>query len=95
MKLALRIIYNDGVHQDTDAVFADFVAFERTWNRSISKLEEEIRLTDLAWLSWHSQKRQGKVTEPFDPQWLNKVEEVEIRDTEEPDSPLAINQPTV
>jgi len=61
---------------------------ERTWNRSVAKLEEELRLTDIAWLAWHSEKRRGKTTEPFDPAWLNLVETVEIAEDEAGENPL-------
>jgi hypothetical protein len=88
MKIALKITFNNGVQAQADAVFADFVAFERTWNRSVAKLEEELRLTDIAWLAWHSEKRRGKTTEPFDPAWLNLVETVEIAEDETGENPL-------
>ena len=39
MKLALTIKTLNGESTDVTARFADFVAFERTWNRSIAKLE--------------------------------------------------------
>ena len=57
MKIALRVTYNDGTTSDVDAVFADFVSFERTWQRSVTKFEAEIRLTDLAWLAWSAEAR--------------------------------------
>jgi hypothetical protein len=82
MKIALKVTFNNGEQVKADAVFADFVAFERTWNRSIAKLEEELRLTDIAWLAWHSEKRRGRTQEAFDPIWLNNVETVEIDEDE-------------
>lgn len=88
MKIALTIVFNNGERVDTDAVFADFVAFERTWNRSVAKLEAELRLTDIAWLAWHSEKRKMRTNEPFDPQWINSIETVEIREDATGDTPL-------
>lgn len=82
MKIALRVQYNDGTTQDVDAVFADFVAFERTWSRSVARFETEIRLTDLAWLCWQSLSRQRKTAMKFDPDWIGTVENVEIREDE-------------
>jgi hypothetical protein len=93
MKIALKITFNNGTQVDADAVFADFVAFERTWNRSVAKLEQELRLTDIAWLAWHSEKRRMKTTEPFDPTWLNTVETVEIAEDDQGDTPLDTAQP--
>jgi hypothetical protein len=63
-------------------VFADFVAFERTWSRSVARFETEIRLTDLAWLAWHSETRCRKTSLKFDPDWINTVTNVEIREDE-------------
>lgn len=82
MKIPLRITFNNGQVHEADAVFPDFVAFERTWNRSVAKLENELRLTDLAWLAWHSEKRRGLTTDQFDPNWINTVELVEPREEE-------------
>lgn len=82
MKIALSVEFIDGSKSDVDAVFADFVAFERTWQRSVAKFETEIRLTDLAWLAWHSEKRTKKTSLPFDPDWINTVVTVEIREDE-------------
>ena len=88
MKIALEITFNDSRKVKSDAVFADFVSFERTWNRSVANLETEIRLTDIAWLAWHSEKRRGNTTSQFDPDWLNTVETVQIAEDENGDSPL-------
>jgi len=87
MKIALRVVYTDGKTSDVDAVFADFVGFERTWQRSVAKFEQEIRLTDLAWLAWSSETRAKKTAAKFDPDWINTVETVEIRTDEEPADP--------
>ncbi len=82
MKIALKVVFNDGTTQACDAVFADFVAFERTWTRSVAKLEQDLRITDLAWLCWHSLTRTRKTALKFDPDWINTVETVEIREDE-------------
>jgi hypothetical protein len=83
MKIALKVVFNDGTHENCDAVFADFVAFERTWSRSVAKLEQDLRITDLAWLCWHSLTRTRKTSMKFDPDWINTVENVEIREEEQ------------
>lgn len=82
MKIALQVEFNDGIKTPVDAVFADFVAFERTWSRSVARFETEIRLTDLAWLAWHSETRCRKTALKFDPDWINTVTNVEIREDE-------------
>jgi hypothetical protein len=75
-------------------VFADFVAFERVWSRSVTKFEQELRLTDLAWLAWHSEKRRKETSQPFDPDWISLLEEIKIAETDGDDVPLEISQPT-
>jgi len=82
MKIELKVTFVDGVTKDVDAVFADFVAFERTWNRSVTQFEKELRLTDLAWLAWNALKRAKETDKQFDPEWLVTVSEIEIRDDE-------------
>jgi hypothetical protein len=79
MKIELSVTYNDGTKRDVNAVFSDFVAFERTWNRSVTKFEEELRLTDLAWIAWHSEKRTKNTASQFEPDWIDTVAEIDIR----------------
>jgi len=87
VKLALTVKPIDGESYDVIARFGDFVAFERTWNRSVAKLESEMRLTDIAWLAWQVSKRIGRTTAAFDPEWIQNVDEVVVRD-EPADIPL-------
>jgi hypothetical protein len=92
MKIALTVHYTDGETRDVTARFADFVSFERTWSRSVAKFEQEIRLTDLAWLAWSAETRAKNTTLKFDPDWIQTVEEVEMADdskAEEGGNPLA------
>jgi hypothetical protein len=78
MKIDLTVKLIEGEPVDITARFADFVAFERTWNRSVAKLETDTRLTDIAWLAWHVMKRTRLTTLAFDPDWINTVDEVAI-----------------
>lgn len=84
MKIGITVTFNDGNQKQVDAVFADFVAFERSWNRSVTKFDEELRLTDLAWLAWHSEKRRKQHSMQFDPEWIETIESIEIKLDEEP-----------
>lgn len=94
MKIALTVELNDGTKKDVDAVFADFVGFERTWQRSVTKFEQELRLTDLAWLAWSALTRTGETALKFDPEWIRTVTQVLTRDEETPvtldDNPLEV-----
>lgn len=87
MKLSLTVKPLEGEPYDVIARFGDFVAFERTWNRSVAKLESEMRLTDIAWLAWQVSKRIGRTNAAFDPEWIQSVDEVTVKD-ETGDSPL-------
>lgn len=92
MKIALRVEYADGTIEDVDATFADFVGFERTWQRSVVKFEQELRLTDLAWLAWSALTHRGKTKAKFDPDWIRTVEDVKPR--EDADTPLPSSEMT-
>ncbi|CAB5229656.1 hypothetical protein UFOVP1566_10 [uncultured Caudovirales phage] len=94
MKIQLTVTYTDGETQDVEAVFADFVAFERVWSRSVARFEQEIRLTDLAWLAWSAETRAGRTFKKFDPEWIATVEDVATTGIEEGGSPLETTQPT-
>lgn len=87
MRLALKVEYHTGESEDVDAVFADFVAFERTWNRSVARFETDLRLTDLAWLAWSQLTSSNKTKAKFDPDWIRTVANVTVRESGE--SPLA------
>lgn len=92
MKLNLRVTYNDGAAADVTASAADLVAFEQKWDRSVIKLGDDIRITDLCWLAWHSTKRTKPDTADFE-SWLETIDMVTAADTPEI-VPLEINQPT-
>ena len=87
MKLSLTVKPIEGESYDVIARFGDFVAFERTWNRSVAKLESEMRLTDIAWLAWQVSKRIGRTSAALDPDWIQSVDEVTVKD-EPADFPL-------
>jgi hypothetical protein len=86
MKIALKVEYLDGTIEPVEAVFADFVGFERTWQRSVVRLETEMRLTDLAWLAWSALTHRGKTKLKFDPDWIGTVAQVTPAD-DDGDSP--------
>lgn len=83
MKLALTVEYHTGEKQDVDALFADFVAFERTWNRSVARFETDLRLTDLGWLAWSQLTYRNITKAKFDPDWIRSVANVSVRDEAE------------
>lgn len=94
MKMKMSIIYTDATTQECEAIFADFVAFERTWNRSVTKFETELRLTDIAWLAWKTQIRCKHTQEQFDI-WLEKVETIDVVSDDVSDLPSEVESDSV
>jgi hypothetical protein len=92
MKIALKVTFLDESVKDVEASFADFVAFERTWQRSVARFEQEVRLTDLAWLAWNNLSRTKQTTLKFDPDWVATVESVSVND-EAGEIPLEMTPP--
>lgn len=84
MKINLRVEYNTGQAKEITCSAKDLVAFEDKYNRSVAKLEQEFKLTDLLWLAWHSENRRKETTKNFD-QWLDEVETIVVSD-EDPKS---------
>ena len=94
MRINLRVTYEDGSAVETAATTADLVAFENAFDRSVARLEVELRLTDICWLAWKSLSRQGKTAAEFDP-WLESIDGVELTEGESNPVPLApTGQPT-
>jgi len=92
MRIKMNVEFIDGTKREVEARFADFVAFERTWNRSVTRFESELRLTDLAWIAWHVLIREKVTTKQFDPDWLNDVEALNLDTGEDDAAPLAETQ---
>ena len=93
MKINLNITTLDGVTVKATAQFADFIAFEGEKNRSVANFQTELRLTDLAWLAWHSQKRTKKTAMKFE-EWIETVDSVEVGTDSAVIVPLENPQPT-
>lgn len=92
MKIRLEVSFNDGTSKKVESVFADFVAFERTWNRSVTELDSQLRLTDLAWLAWHSEVRRTQTRLGFDPEWVGTIDNIQASDEKDTDSPNLLDQ---
>lgn len=61
------------------ALFPDFIAFEKEFDRAITKLGEGHVLSDLAWLCWHSEHRQKKTAATFE-EWCNDIGALNVDD---------------
>ena len=93
MKINLNITTLDGVTVKATAQFADFIAFEGEKNRSVANFQTELRLTDLAGLAWHAEKRTKKTAMKFE-EWVETVESVEVGTESAVIVPLENPQPT-
>jgi hypothetical protein len=82
MQIPLLVTFINGEKTEVDAIFPDFIAFERERRKSVVRFDSEMQLTDLAWLAWHAEKRLNRTALKFDPDWVSTVQQVEARETE-------------
>lgn len=75
MRINLRVEYSNGKQEDVRCSAKDLVAFEDKYQRSVARLEHEMKLTDLLFIAWHSLNRQGLTKKDFDA-WLDDVESI-------------------
>jgi hypothetical protein len=92
MKIALSVTTTDGVRTSV-AEFADFVKYEEIHNVSMAKIEDDLKVRDLAWLAWHSEKRRNVTSLEFHA-WTETVEAISISTEEAKIGPLERTQPT-
>lgn len=79
MRISLRVEYTDGTEKDVMCSAKDLVAFEEKFSRSVARFEQEMRLTDLLFLAWHSENRTKATAKDFD-SWLDDVESIAASD---------------
>ena len=93
MKLPMTVVYEGGTRKLVIAQFSDFIAFENVHNKSVAKMDTELRLSDLAWIAWHTEKRNKQTVLEFDA-WNLTVEELELGGADARIVPLEKSQPT-
>ena len=93
MKLELSVEGNDGLKRKATAEFAAFVIFEEVHNISLAKIEESLKVRDLAWLAWHSEKRRNQTALGFD-DWCATIVSINIEMGGSEIAPLESPQPT-
>jgi len=79
LNINLRIVYLDGTTKDSSAGASDIVAFEERFDLSIAKLQQNVKLTHLFFLAWHTEKRTGAIKDTFE-KWLEGVSSIEAQD---------------
>jgi hypothetical protein len=75
----LKLVFVDGTEKNVTAVAADLVAFEQHFDKSVSTLQNDVRLTYLFWMCWHVLKRTGETKQEFD-KFIETVSGVVIGD---------------
>lgn len=70
--LNLQITFTDGKTAETTSTAADFIAFEAHFDKSITSLGSDVRLTYLFFLAYAAQKRTGSTTLTFE-EWTDIV----------------------
>jgi hypothetical protein len=76
MNFNLLITFLDGTNREVSGIAADLVAFEAEFDLSVSRLNQDMKITHLLWLAWHSLKRTGDTKDVFQ-KWVESVEGVE------------------
>jgi hypothetical protein len=79
MKINLRVTFNDETVEQVSATARDLVAFEEKYSRSVAKMHQEMKLTDLLFIAWNSLQRTNKTKKDFET-WLDDVEGIEASD---------------
>jgi hypothetical protein len=79
--IALKIVFSDGTEKSVIAVAADLIGFEQHFDKSVTVLTADVRLTYLFWICWHVLKRTGQTSEEFE-KWAESVAGVVIEDSQ-------------
>jgi|LakMenEpi03Aug12_release.lakeMendotaPanAssembly.Ray.scaffolds.fasta_scaffold4398125_1 hypothetical protein len=64
--LNLQIQFIDGKTEDVSTTASDYIKFETHFDRSITALGDDVRLTYLFFLAWSASKRNGQTELDFD-----------------------------
>lgn len=78
--LNLDIKLVDGNSVAVTAVASDFVAWEGKFDLSVARFNQEMKLTHLLFLGWHSLKRTKQTELEFDA-WVDTVDSVAVGDS--------------
>jgi hypothetical protein len=75
MKINLRILFLDGNTKEITCSASDLVKFEDKFNISVSKIQDDVRITHLLFLAWASEFRTKATGLDFEA-WTETVESV-------------------
>jgi hypothetical protein len=82
MNFNLLVTFLDGSSSSVNGIAADLVAFEAQFDKSVSSLGQDVKITHLLWLAWHVDKRLGNTKLTFE-KWVETVSTVEAADPKE------------
>jgi len=80
MQINLQTTFDDGTEKVITAGAADLVAFEREFDLSVAKLQNEVKLTHLLYIAWHSENRTKSTTLEFEA-WTNSIASIQASDS--------------
>jgi len=77
--ITFNIVFLDGTEKAVTAIAADLIAFEEKFDKSVSALTNDPRITHLFYICWHVLKRTGEEKQDFD-KWVQSVSGVVVGD---------------
>jgi hypothetical protein len=83
LRITLRVTFLDGTTKEVTCSASDLVKFENHFNISVSKIEEELKISYLLFLVHAAEFRTKATTLDFD-SWLDLVESVGASDVSDP-----------
>lgn len=83
MRITLRVTFLDGTTKEVTCSASDLVKFENHFNISVSKIENDLKISYLLFLVHASEVRTKATTLDFD-SWLDLVESVGASDVSDP-----------
>ncbi len=81
MRITLRVVYLNGETKEVTCSASDLVKFENHFNISISRLEEDLKISYLLFLVHASEVRTKATTLDFET-WVDTVESVGASETD-------------
>lgn len=83
MRITLRVTFLDGTSKEVICSASDLVKFENHFNISVSKIENDLKISYLLFLVHAAEVRTKATTLDFD-SWLELVESVGASDVSDP-----------
>lgn len=100
MRTSLEVHYSNGTTVPVVAILPDYTLFEETFDRSVMRLNADLRLSDISFLCFVSLRREGKITVNANAsvrdqwrEWEKTVDQVNYTDADDDFAPLESSQP--